>query len=110
MQLLKIRSTFEMNELMKWFEVLSGYHTLQIARWLRIDAFLLVMLLFRVNYAIQLRRLPLRRLVANNHPLPSDLTRCMCVVFRMDDIQDSFVNNAQLEAMNLFSLEVSHYH
>jgi peptidoglycan/xylan/chitin deacetylase (PgdA/CDA1 family) len=27
---------------------------------------------------------------------------CMCVVFRMDDVQDTFVANAQLEAMNLF--------
>ena len=41
---------------------------------------------------------------------PQRFNPCMCVVFRMDDIQDSFVNNAQLEAMNLFSLEVSHYH
>jgi peptidoglycan/xylan/chitin deacetylase (PgdA/CDA1 family) len=29
-------------------------------------------------------------------------TSCPCVVFRIDDIQDSFVNSAQLEAMNLF--------
>jgi len=39
-----------------------------MARWLRIDAFLLAILLFCVNYASQLRRPPLRRLVANNHP------------------------------------------
>lgn len=35
--------------------------------------------------------------VSSAIPLP-----CECVVFRMDDIQDTFVNNAQIEALNLF--------
>ena len=30
------------------------------------------------------------------------LTLCNCVVFRMDDIQDVFVDKAQIAAMNLF--------
>lgn len=32
-------------------------------------------------------------------PVPSP---CICVVFRMDDVADAFVDNAQVEAMNLF--------
>jgi peptidoglycan/xylan/chitin deacetylase (PgdA/CDA1 family) len=32
----------------------------------------------------------------------SSSTSCNCVVFRIDDIQDGFVNSAQITAMNLF--------
>lgn len=41
--------------------------------------------------------------IDSNQTLTSaNSTSCPCVVFRIDDIQDSFVNSAQLEAMNLF--------
>ena len=41
--------------------------------------------------------------IDSNQTLAStNSTSCPCVVFRIDDIQDAFVNSAQLEAMNLF--------
>jgi peptidoglycan/xylan/chitin deacetylase (PgdA/CDA1 family) len=38
----------------------------------------------------------------SNDSLPATTPPCKCVVFRMDDIQDYWIDNAQIAAMNLF--------
>lgn len=38
----------------------------------------------------------------NYHLIQSNPSGCNCVVFRMDDVQDSWIETAQLAAMNLF--------
>jgi peptidoglycan/xylan/chitin deacetylase (PgdA/CDA1 family) len=39
----------------------------------------------------------------NNPELNSDHLNCNCVAFRLDDIQDFFLNNAQMEILRLFA-------
>lgn len=43
------------------------------------------------------------KIYINNPDLNSDHLNCNCVAFRLDDIQDFFLNNAQMEILKIFA-------
>lgn len=61
-----------------------------------------LLLLVFINLSLSKENTTSAQIDSNHTSIPRSSTPCQCVVFRMDDIQDSFVNTAQLEAMNLF--------
>ena len=61
-----------------------------------------LLLLFCINLSPSSQNTPFAQIESNQSVDSANSTSCPCVVFRIDDIQDSFVNSAQLEAMNLF--------
>jgi peptidoglycan/xylan/chitin deacetylase (PgdA/CDA1 family) len=65
---------------------------------------LLLLLLVSFNLSPSSQNIPFTfaQINSNQTLASANSTSCPCVVFRIDDIQDSFVNSAQLEAMNLF--------
>lgn len=63
---------------------------------------LVPVLLVFVNSNLSTQNITFAQIDSNYTSTSGNSTSCQCVVFRMDDIQDSFVNSAQLEAMNLF--------
>jgi peptidoglycan/xylan/chitin deacetylase (PgdA/CDA1 family) len=75
---------------------------LQANRYVLIVAALAAILLFCIELNQLTDSVSRAQTGGSNISSPPNTTSCQCVVFRMDDIQDSFVNNAQLEAMNLF--------